>query len=175
MDRFICAHEDIEPSKEWQKVIENALLTMDALIVLFSKEFHNSKWTDQEVGAAIGSKKFIIVIKLDETDPYGFIGKLQAINYKVDIKILTINLLSILVNNEKISLKYLSILIERFEKSENFTETKYLLEVLKEIKKLPEEYIKKIEIAYQNNDQIKKYCKSWKILELCRKWRQIKA
>jgi hypothetical protein len=48
------AHEDIEPTKEWQSEIEIALKTMDGLASLLTPGFHESKWTDQEVGVAIG-------------------------------------------------------------------------------------------------------------------------
>jgi len=48
------AHEDIEPTKEWQTEIEIGLSTMDALIALLTPGFKESNWTDQEVGVAIG-------------------------------------------------------------------------------------------------------------------------
>ena len=44
------AHDDIEPTKEWQAEIETALRTMDALVAIISPEFVLSKWCDQEVG-----------------------------------------------------------------------------------------------------------------------------
>jgi hypothetical protein len=58
------AHEDIHPTREWQNEIENALFSMDALAALMTEEFHNSNWTDQEVGVAFGRGVPIIVIKL---------------------------------------------------------------------------------------------------------------
>ncbi|MGA9048524.1 MAG: toll/interleukin-1 receptor domain-containing protein, partial [Dehalococcoidia bacterium] len=71
------AHTDIEPTKEWQTEIENALHSMDALIALLTDDFHNSDWTDQEVGFAFGRSVPIIPVKLGR-DPYGFMGKFQA-------------------------------------------------------------------------------------------------
>lgn len=44
------AHMDIHPTKEWQSEIENALSSMDSLVALMTKDFHNSLWTDQEIG-----------------------------------------------------------------------------------------------------------------------------
>jgi len=73
------AHEDIHPTKEWQNEIENALHTMDSFVALLTSEFHNSNWTDQEVGFAIGRGVPIISVKLG-MDPYGFIGKFQALS-----------------------------------------------------------------------------------------------
>lgn len=72
------AHEDIEPSKEWQREIERVLGEMDGLIALLTPEFRDSPWTDQEIGFALGRKVPVISVRLG-MDPYGFIGKYQAI------------------------------------------------------------------------------------------------
>ena len=53
------AHDDIEPTKEWQAEIERALRTMDALVAIITPGFLDSKWCDQEVGTAIGRGKVI--------------------------------------------------------------------------------------------------------------------
>ena len=81
------AHEDIEPMREWEPEIERALFSMDFLIALLTEEFSKSKWTDQEVGVAFGRKVPIIPVRWGR-DPYGFLGKYQAIsgaigNYKI--------------------------------------------------------------------------------------------
>jgi hypothetical protein len=73
------AHEDIHPTKEWQEEIENALSSMDAFVALMTERFHESLWTDQEVGFAIGRNMPIIAVRLGR-DPYGFIGKFQALS-----------------------------------------------------------------------------------------------
>jgi len=72
------AHEDIEPSMEWQREIESALYTMDALAALLIPGFKESNWCDQEVGVAVGRDVLIIPVRKG-LDPYGFIGKYQAI------------------------------------------------------------------------------------------------
>lgn len=72
------AHEDIEPSKEWQIEIESALHTMDSMAVILMKGFKESNWCDQEVGFAVGKDVLIIPIRKG-VDPYGFIGKYQGI------------------------------------------------------------------------------------------------
>ena len=73
------AHEDIHPTREWQNEIENALFSMDAMVALMTDGFHDSLWTDQEVGFAFGRGVAIIAVKLGR-DPYGFIGKFQALS-----------------------------------------------------------------------------------------------
>lgn len=77
----ICAfvaHEDIHPTQAWQDEIENALASMDGFVALMTQDFHKSEWTDQEVGYAVARGVPIIAAKLGH-DPYGFIGKFQAL------------------------------------------------------------------------------------------------
>ncbi len=73
------AHEDIEPLKEWQLEIERALFSMDMMVALLTEKFSESNWTDQEIGVAYGRKVPIIPVRLGK-DPYGFMGKYQAIS-----------------------------------------------------------------------------------------------
>ena len=75
------AHEDIEPTEEWQDEIEAALFSMDALAALVTPNFAESKWADQEVGIAIGRGNLVIPI-MREAVPHGFIGKFQGVNGK---------------------------------------------------------------------------------------------
>lgn len=72
------AHEDIEPTQEWQREIERALFSMDALVALLTSDFHDSNWTDQEVGVAIGRGVPLVAVRLG-CDPYGLMGKGQGL------------------------------------------------------------------------------------------------
>ena len=72
------ARQDIHPTKEWQDEIENALATMDGFVALMTLSFHESHWTDQEVGYALARGVPIIAVRL-ERDPYGFLVKFQAL------------------------------------------------------------------------------------------------
>lgn len=73
------AHEDIHPTKAWQDEIENALASMDGFVALMTADFHDSDWTDQEVGFAFARGVPFIAVRLGK-DPYGFIGKFQALS-----------------------------------------------------------------------------------------------
>ena len=73
------AHEDIHPTKAWQDEIENALASMDGFVALLTADFHDSDWTDQEVGFAIARGVPLIAVRLGK-DPYGFIGKFQGLS-----------------------------------------------------------------------------------------------
>jgi hypothetical protein len=77
VDAFV-AHEDIDPSLEWQDVIESALLTCDALVAWLTPDFLTSNWTDQEIGFCLARQTLIIPVRVG-LDPYGFIGKYQGL------------------------------------------------------------------------------------------------
>jgi hypothetical protein len=70
------AHDSIEPSREWAKVIETALENCDAMIAFLHPGFHESHWCDQEVGWALGRTRPILPLNYGMR-PYGFVGKLQ--------------------------------------------------------------------------------------------------
>jgi TIR domain-containing protein len=63
------AHVDIHPTKEWQDEIESALSSMDAFVALLTEKFHESDWTDQEVGFALARGVPIVAVRLGR-DPY---------------------------------------------------------------------------------------------------------
>lgn len=73
------AHNDIEPTLEWQTEIERGLATCDSLVALLHPDFHLSNWTDQEIGFAMGLGVPVFAVRLGQ-DPYGFIGRFQAFN-----------------------------------------------------------------------------------------------
>ena len=73
------AHSDIDPGTEWQEDILEALESMDAFVPVLTKGFNDSKWTDQEVGYAIAREIQIVPLRMG-MDPYGFMGKIQALS-----------------------------------------------------------------------------------------------
>jgi len=81
-DLFV-AHEDIEPTTEWLREIENALGSCHCLLALTTEHFHASRWTDQEVGFALGRTLPVVPIRAG-ADPYGLMGKLQAVPFRED-------------------------------------------------------------------------------------------
>lgn len=93
------AHEDIEPTKEWQVEIEHALSSMDGLSAILTKGFAESMWCDQEVGVAIGRKVLVIPI-IAGINPYGFIGKYQGLSSSnKDASTICDEIFNILLNN----------------------------------------------------------------------------
>lgn len=66
------AHEDIEPTKEWQRVIEASLASCDAMVVFLHEGFRQSSWCDQEVGWVYGRQRPMLCLEFDSV-PHGFI------------------------------------------------------------------------------------------------------
>jgi TIR domain len=103
---FSCfvAHEDIHPTMQWQDEIENALATMDAFVALMTDNFHESEWTDQEVGYAFARGIPIVAVRLGR-NPYGFIGKFQGLASRWETA--AIDVAKILIKQER-ALSYYS-------------------------------------------------------------------
>lgn len=77
--KSFVAHEDIQPTLEWQVQIERALHAMDLFISIHTPGFKDSYWSQQEVGFAMARGVKIIAIRMGE-DPTGFISKHQALS-----------------------------------------------------------------------------------------------
>ena len=73
------AHEDIEPTREWEVEIRRALTTMDAFVPVVTPDFHGRVWTDQEIGVALGRNAYILAIRAP-TAPSGFLARHQAMS-----------------------------------------------------------------------------------------------
>ena len=124
------AHSDIEPTRLWQSEIELALNTCDSGLALLSADFHESKWTDQEIGILIGQDKLIIPVRMG-LDPYGFIGKYQAIGFSTEKK-LSNDIFEALIKNEKTKKQLAYALMKMFEESNSYAESKKGLLYLKD-------------------------------------------
>lgn len=81
------AHNDVEPTRQWQDEIEDALHSCDALAALWTEDFITSRWCDQEVGIVSGRRLPVLAVK-QPTDPHGFVGKFQAIPGDPDPKVI---------------------------------------------------------------------------------------
>ena len=148
------AHEDIEPMKEWQTEIELALFSMDLLVALLTPEFSESNWTDQEVGVAIGREIPVVPIRLGK-DPYGFIGKYQAIQETSASKIVE-KIIDYLVRHEEIN-PHLKQLAEQGLASaltgySNVDRANILARVSSEIERSPPDVANYLKTAFTNEN-----------------------
>jgi TIR domain len=141
------AHEDIEPTKEWQDEIENALASMDAFVALMTTSFHDSLWTDQEVGFAIGRRVPIIAAKLGR-DPYGFIGKFQALSCTWDNA--PVGVVSLLIRHSRM----LDAFIDAAENCTSFDHGNALSVILPEINSITDQQAQRLCQAFNQNHEL---------------------
>jgi hypothetical protein len=142
------AHEDIHPTKAWQDEIENALASMDGFVALMTESFHDSHWTDQEVGYAVAQGVPIIAVRLGK-DPYGFIGKFQALSstWLTAVE----DVVKLLINNDQVFSGY----IQALGACSSFEAGNSLAKVLPSIEKLNASQIDALVAAYNNNGEIR--------------------
>lgn len=149
------AHEDIEPTKEWQDEIEKGLFSMDAFCAVLMEGFKESNWTDQEVGVAVGRNVLIIPIRKG-LDPYGFIGKYQGFQaIGKNIGQVAEGIFEIISRNEKTKSKYLDTLIELILLSNTASLGIERLKALKKVKDLSKEKIEYLQEKITENENLK--------------------
>lgn len=141
------AHEDIKPTEKWQREIERALKTMDAFAALMTKDFHNSLWTDQEIGFALGRRVPIIAVNLG-LNPYGFIGSMQAL--KSDWDGAAQEIVKLLVKNEVMFDAYVQALVD----CPGWIEGNHLAEILPALHDLDEDQVQALVDAYNGNGEV---------------------
>lgn len=148
------AHEDIEPTKEWQTEIESALATMDALVALLAPGFKESSWCDQEVGVAIGRKLPIISVR-QGLDPYGFIGKYQAVQGDgKTAALLAKEIFNLFIINPIIGPKITDALVKQLADSYSFDRSKTLIAHIKQSNFLNSKHVTSMKSAVKNNSQV---------------------
>lgn len=141
------AHEDIKPTTEWAIELENSLLSMDALAAILTDGFDKSRWTDHEVGAAIGRQLLIIPLKRDLV-PYGFMGKVQALPVSgKPPSLIAKEIFNILISHSKTRLKILDIITTLFCNSTSIDDAKRYLDLLNEQKVIPTSALENIRIG----------------------------
>jgi len=144
------AHEDIRPTEEWQSEIENALFSMDAFVALMTEDFHESNWTDQEVGFAFGRGVPIISVKLGK-DPYGFLGKVQAISCSWDM--VAKEIVKILMPHDRMLNAYINAI--RNCHGYRYDGANTLSELLPFIKRLSNQQASSLISAFNENGQVR--------------------
>lgn len=166
------AHNDIEPTSEWQTQIETALATCDSLIALLHKNFHQSNWTDQEIGVAIGRGVPTYAIKFDQ-DPYGFIGRFQAFNGNNKTpKIIAAELFDSYRLGKQTQQKFNDVLINIFEDSSSYSDAIQRVSYLEKIEVWDPSFTTRIKAALKNNSQIYQAFKvPEKVKALIEKWK----
>jgi len=152
LDRYgisaFVAHADIAPTKEWQDEIENALATMDAFAALLTDGFHDSYWTDQEVGYALARGVPIVAVRLGR-DPYGFLGKFQGLTCNWQNAAPAI--VKLLVSRDRMLAAYLAVVRE----CSSFGHANTLAEILPAIQNPSSAQVDALVEAYNSNSELR--------------------
>lgn len=148
------AHEDIEPTAEWQDEIEKALRTCDALIAILNKGFNNSPWTDQEVGYGLGRGVAVFSVRVDMS-PYGLFGKTQAFNGKgKEAPAIALELFDAYRRHPKTREKMADIIIGKFCMSSSFAQAKANCSQVENLNMWKSTYKARLRDAVENNSQV---------------------
>ena len=138
------AHEDIEPTKEWLEEIEKGLFSMDALAAILTPGFHESDWTDHEVGVAVGRDVVVVPIRKG-LDPYGFIGKYQGYQAATrTVGEVAQAIFDILAANPKTKARLADVIVARILASKAADPYRHWLELLITFDSVPKRYLEQI-------------------------------
>lgn len=166
------AHNDIEPTAEWQTEIETALATCHALVALLHPTFHESNWTDQEIGFAMGRGVPVFSVRFG-LDPYGFIGRFQAFGgTNKPAKVIARELFDAYRANKQTEGIMAEALVLLFEESSDFASAKDRIGHLEELKVWKTAFSSRLLAAEKRNSQISA---AWgvpeRITALVEKWK----
>ena len=149
------AHDDIEPTKEWQSEIERALRTADALTAIITPDLLSSKWCDQEVGIAFGRGKLVIPL-CKGADPHGFLGKYQGLQTQgLDASDVAKDLVDILIGHSLTAQRMADALVERMATSESFENSMAAMTMLERLSHFNSAQVARLMESIETNYQVK--------------------
>ncbi len=155
---IFLAHEDLDPSVEWESEILRNLHNCELFMPLISPNFHKSKWTDQESGIAFNKSKVILPICTPDNPPYGFLNQYQAFFYHEvgdHIGQMT-SLIERLGARNGFKRRIIDGAIFSLENSRSYEMTRGLCKFLKKhLDSISKEDFKRIKLAGENNGQVK--------------------
>lgn len=168
------AHNDIEPTLEWQSQIGAALATADSLVALLHPNFHQSYWTDQEIGFVMGRGLPVFAVRFGQ-DPYGFIGRFQAFTGAgKSPEALARELFDAYRKNKQTQRRMAEVLVSLFEDSGSFADAKARIGYLEQLEVWDTSFVPRLEATVKANSQV---CGSWGVPErvekLTKKWAEV--
>jgi hypothetical protein len=130
------AHDSIEPTRDWQEVIQGALERCHAMCVIVTPDLLESRWCDQEIGFALARRVLIVPLRIG-ADPHGFIGKFQAISVPVDHSLkayqVAHRVFDALARNRLTATAMAASIVRRFANSGSFDNTRDVFPLLEGI------------------------------------------
>lgn len=148
------AHEDLKPLVEWQEEIIKNLVRCDIFIPVFTENFKESEWTNQEVGIAVATNKFIIPLQVTVA-PFGFIGKFQSLKANAtDLEVTTKEIVKLIKNRSQFSEDLKNFVINSLALSGSFEDAKVRSKLLEDFENFSQEQVNRILTATKENNQI---------------------
>ena len=152
------AHEAIGPMTTWRDEILKGLETMESMLTFITDDFHKSVWVNQEIGFALARNIPILSLKLENSDPRGFVASEQALRgeleYPADSALQIYKLLAEKLNNKN---RLQGALITAFVESDDFSQTRKRFDLLdKATENLSEEEINRIIDGFSENEYLYK-------------------
>jgi len=148
------AHDDIEPTHEWQTEIERALRTMDALAAIITPDFVRSRWCDQEVGFAIGRSKLVVPLRMG-ADPHGFLGKYQGLQIaNAEASTVAARIFEILSQNSLSAPRMVDSAVDRLAESNTWADAKRNMTLLERVPRLNASQVARLVRAIDENTQV---------------------
>ena len=155
------AHNDIKPTREWQDEIELALATCDGMLVLLHPKFHQSEWTDQEIGYAMARHVLIVAARFG-TDPYGFIGRFQGMKGSgKTAAAMADELFGIFREHAKTRRRMAEAIVALFCQSNSFRDARTHMDLLEEIDDWNPSFSDQVRSAAVSNRQISEAVWQW--------------
>ena len=160
--KIFLAHRDLASGENYEDNLKDAIRKSGIFVPLISKKFLDSSYANQEVGFAVSLDKKIFPIKIDTSDPPGFIHLLQAHPMPTSIRKdgLMERLVISLIEHMKVATSDI-VLQSLYVRS--FYHTDILAKILQKRDDFSEEDVRILEIAYDSNSQING-CESGQIL-----------
>ena len=127
---------------------------MHGLAALLVPDFHKSAWTDQEVGYALARNIPILPLKFGQ-DPYGFIGRFQALNcINLPPNQIAYEVAKLLISNPSSQNTMADAVARQLLQAGSFARAKLLVELLEMPASLPEATLDQLAKAKAENDQV---------------------
>ena len=145
------AHEDISGGSDWMSRLYEEIQNSKIFMMLLTKNYHPSNYTDQETGIAINCKKTMLPICIDSTRPYGFASSKQAIvcSYPFEDTIIE-KIVNISKTTPIPRSSNLDNLISKLVKSHSFAESAKIATQLKQHDEFSEAQLAQLVSAYDN-------------------------
>ena len=148
------AHDDIEASSQWSSVILATLKESNVFLPLLTEAFSKAEWTDQETGIAVAHGHLIIPLKVD-SDPYGFIGAIQAQKLSSENPSpACAKIAKIVGKNPELQERFFDGLVQMFADSYSFDEAGRRAEMLLDFEGYTPQQVRRVLLATVENDQI---------------------